>query len=134
MTSATKPASTMASLPASTEASKPAKVVTPAHSKNTVWKAVPNLTTQDVDNLLEDEEEIYNELNQLEHDMGINQSVADWHGVNFDSSFSKSGEFDGRLAETIGPVNKCKECEVSSKTIEQQTLLLTKSDKRLQDI
>ena len=87
MTSAIKPASTMASLPASTEASKPAKVVTSARSKSNVWKLVPNLTTQEVDNLLEDEEEIYNEINQLEHDVGIIQSVADWHGVNFDSSF-----------------------------------------------
>ena len=138
-TTATKPATTMASKPDMTlasepaDASKPAQNITAIRQKKTVWKIVPNLTTQEVNNLLEDEEEIINELNQLEHDVGINQSMADWHGVNFDSTFSKSGEFDGRLAETIGQINKCQDCEVNSKTIDKQRELLTKSDKMLQD-
>ena len=37
------------------------------------------------------------------------------------------------MAETIGKVKKCQECEVNSKTIDKQRELLTKSDKMLQD-
>ena len=57
-TSALEPASTKASMPASTNVPKTANNVTPGRPKKTVWKIVPNLTTQEVNNLLEDEEEM----------------------------------------------------------------------------
>ena len=108
------------------------KNVTPVKNKN-VWKVTPNLSTKDIDNLLEDEEEIREEVERLEHDIGINQSAAQWQGVNFGSTFGTSGEFDGRIASTLTQVNKCEDCEVNSKTIDNQRQLLTKLDKQLHD-
>ena len=51
-----------------------AKNVTPAKNKN-VWTITSNLSTKEVDNLLEDEEEIREEVERLEHNIGINQSA-----------------------------------------------------------
>ena len=109
-----------------------AQNVTPAPNKN-VWTITSNLSTKDVNNLLEDEEEIREEVDKLEHDLGINASAAEWHGVNFDSSFGNSGEFEGRNASTLTVRSKCDDCEVNSKTIAQQIKLLTNQDKQLHD-
>ena len=109
-----------------------AKIATPAPNKN-VWKVTSNLSTKDVNNLLEDEEEIREEVEKLKHDVGINDSAGEWLGVNFGSTFSNSGEFEGRNASTFTGRNKCHDCEVNSKTIEKQINLLTNQDKQLQD-
>ena len=108
------------------------KNVTPAKTK-TVWKITSHLSTKDVDNLLEDEEEIMEEVERLEHNIGINDSAAQWQGLNFGSTFSNSGEFDGRMASTLTEPNKCDDCELNSKTIEKQRELLMKLDKQLHD-
>ena len=88
------------------------KNVSPAKNK-TVWKVTPNLSTKNVDNLLEDEEEIKEEVERLEHNIGIYQSAAQWHGVSFGSTFGTSGEFDGRIESTLTQLNKCEDCEVN---------------------
>ena len=108
------------------------KNVTPAKTKN-VWKVTSNLSTKDVDNILEDEEEIMEEVVRLEHNIGINESAAQWQGINFGSTFSNSGEFDGRSASTLTELNKCEDCEVNYKTMEKQRELLMKLDKQLHD-
>ena len=91
-------------VPAKTKALKPAsnvipvvtaKPATPNQIKKTVWK-ISNLTTQEVDNLLEDEEESNVHIDEAEYNIGINQCAVDWLGVNFGSLFSNSGEFSGR--------------------------------------
>ena len=92
------------------------KNVTPAKTK-TVWKITSNLNTKDVDNLLEDQEEIKEEVERLEHNIGINESAAQWQGLNFGSTFSNSGEFDGRNASTLNELNKCEDCVFNSKTM-----------------
>ena len=105
----------------------------PGGLEETHEEGPPNLCTNDIDNLLQDEEEIREEVEKLEHDIGINSSAAEWHGVNFGSSFGNSGEFEGRNASTLTVTNKCNECEVSSKTIAEQIKLLTNLDKQLQE-
>ena len=95
-----------------------------------VW-TVSNLNTQEVDNLLADEEEFLEAIDDMEHGIGINKSMIEWANINFNSSFGGSGEFEGRV-----PVEKlvnCVDCETNSKTINMQTDLLTKLDKKLQD-
>ena len=72
-------------------------------------------------------------MEELEHDVGINQSMIDWHRVNFDSSFGNSGEFSGRLASVVQS-KKCDDCEINSKTIDTQRELLMKQDKQISDI
>ena len=51
---------------------KDAENTTLGPRKKTVWKVVPNLNTQELDNLIEDEEEYYNAVESFEHDVGIN--------------------------------------------------------------
>ena len=106
-----------------------AQNVTSVQSKTT-WKITPNLSTRDVDNLLEDEEEIRDEVER--HNVGINDSAALWQGVNFGSSFGNSGEFAGRNASTLTRLNKCDNCEINSKTLDTQRELLSKLDKQIQ--
>ena len=89
------------------------------------------MNTQEIDDLIE-EEEFFNAVEEFEHDVGINQSMIDWHKVNFESSFGNSGEFSGRLASVVES-KKCEECQTNSKTIDSQIDLLTKQDKQLQD-
>ena len=48
--------------------------------------------------MLDQEEDFYNEIDELEHGVGINQSMVDWANINFDSPFGTSGEFEGRRA------------------------------------
>ena len=52
--------------------------------------------------------------------------------MNFESSFSNTGEFAGRTAVVIQDSN-CQDCQVSSKTFDKQRELLAKQDKQLQD-
>ena len=99
-----------------------------------MWK-ISNLTTQEVDNLLDEEEEFNAHVNETEHDIGMNQSAVDWLGVNFDnprSSFGNSGEFSGRRV-SISRLNKCTDCEINSKTLDKQRELLMKLDRQIQD-
>ena len=118
-----------------TKASLPAdyvKDVENVNQRKTVWRVSSSLSTQELDNLIEEEEEFCYAVKELEHDIGINQSMIDWHGVNFDSSFGNSGEFSGRLASVVEP-KKCEDCQINSKTIDTQRDLLTKQDKQFQD-
>ena len=90
------------------------------HSPKTVWTISSNLNTKELDDLLEEEEDLAIHSDKIEHDIGINASAAEWHAVNFDSSFSNSGEFEGRNASTLTVQNKCSECATNSQTIENQ--------------
>ena len=90
---------------------------------------MPNLSTQEVDNLLAEEEEFYDAIDEIEHGIGINESMFDWANVNFNSSFGDSGEFNGRAS--VVQLLKCADCETNSKTIDKQMELLAKSDKQL---
>ena len=99
-------------------------------SKKNVSK-MTNLTTQEVDNLLAEEEEFYDAIDELEHGIGINDSMADWANINFRSSFGDSGEFSGM--PPVVQLLKCKECETNTKNIDKQMELLTKQDKQLID-
>ena len=90
-----------------------------------------NLTTQEVDNLLAEEEEFYDAIDEIEHGIGINESMFDWANVNFNSSFGDSGEFQGMTP--VVQLLKCDECETNSMTINKQMELLSKQDKQLKD-
>ena len=109
-----------------------AKPATPDQIKKTVWK-ISNLTTQEVDNLLEDEEESNVHIDEAEYNIGINQCAVYWLGVNFGSLFSNSGEFSGRNTAKIDHMNKFTDCEINTKTLDKQSDLLTKLDKQIQD-
>ena len=114
---------------------KPAITVASKSPKNPVkknaWK-VSNLNTQEVDILLEEEQEFYDACNEFEHGVGINASMIDWANIDFESPFGTSGEFEGRLA-SVASREKCTDCDINSKTINMQTDLITKLDKKLQD-
>ena len=99
--------------------------------KKNTWK-VSNLNTQEVDNLLEQEESFYDAIDEFEHGIGLYSSMVDWCNVDFDSPFGNSGEFDGRMASVVQR-EKCNDCDINSKTINMQTELITKLDKKLQD-
>ena len=103
------------------------------HSPKNVWTISSSLNTKELDDLLEEEEDLAMHGDKIEHDIGINASAAEWHAVNFDSSFSNSGEFDGRIASTLTVQNKCGECETNSKTIENQRILLVNQDKQISE-
>ena len=118
---------TKATLPAD-----PANFVEKVNHRNTVLSVTPNLDTKKLDNLIEDKEEYFTAIQELEHDFGIYQSMIDWHKVNFESSFGNSGVFIGRLASVV-QCKKCNDCEVNSKTIDTQRDLLMKQNKQLQD-
>ena len=73
-----KPASlTKASLPAD-----PFRVVENVNQRKTDWMVSSNLNTQELHNLIEEEEEFFNAEEELEHDVEINQSMIDWHKVD----------------------------------------------------
>jgi hypothetical protein len=110
----------------------PVKVVENANKRKTALNVLPSLDTQEIDNLLDEEEEFFNAVEELEHDVGINESMIDWHRVNFESSFGNSGEFNGRLASVVQP-KKCDDCEINSKTIDTQRDLLMKQDKQISE-
>ena len=107
--------------------------MTREHSPKNVWTISSNLNTKELDDLIEEEEELALDTDKIEHDIGINASAAEWHAVNFNSTFSNSGEFGGRIASTLTVLDKCSECETNSKTIENQRILLSNLDKQIQD-
>ena len=82
--------------------------------------------------LLEQEQEFYDAVDELEHGVGINASMVDWANIDFESPFGTSGEFEGRLALVVWR-EKCTDCDINSKTLNMQTDLLTKLDKKLQN-
>ena len=114
---------------------KPATTVAKKSPENAVkknaWK-VTNLNTQVVDILLEEEAEFYDAVDEFEHGVGINTSMVDWGNIDFESPFGTSGEFEGRLA-SVASREKCTDCEINSKTLNMQTDLITKLDKKLQN-
>ena len=63
----------------------------------------------------------------------MNNSAAEWHGLNFGSSFGNSKEFEGRNASTLTGRSKCNNCEVNRTTIKKQINLVINQDKQLQD-
>ena len=91
-----------------------------------------SINTQELESLHEDEEEFFEAAEHLEHDVGVNASMVDWYNVNFESSFSNTGEFAKRTSVVIQDSN-CEDCKVSSKTFDKQRELLAKQDKQLQD-
>ena len=50
------------------------------------------IDTQELENLLEDEEDFYEAAEEFEQNVGINASMVDWFNVNFQSSFSNTNE------------------------------------------
>ena len=48
---------------------------------NTVWKITQNLNTNDVKNLLQDEKEIREEVEKLEHDIGLASMPVQQNGM-----------------------------------------------------
>ena len=91
-----------------------------------------NLNTQEVYILLEEEAEFHNAVYEFEHGVGINASMVDWANIDFESPFGTSGEFEGRLA-SVASREKCSDCEINSKTLNMQTDLINKLDKKLQN-
>ena len=90
------------------------------------------MDTQELNNLIQEEEEFIDAVEELEHDVGINQSMIDWHRINFESSFGNSGEFSGRLATEVHH-KKCDDCETNTKIFEKQRELMLKLDKQIQE-
>ena len=90
------------------------------------------MDTQELDNMIEEEEEFLDAVEDFEHDIGINQSMIDWHKVNFESSFGNSGEFSGKLASVVQS-KKCDDCEINTKTIDKQRELMMKQDEQIQE-
>ena len=109
------------------QAKKPNEPAQAAAKKNI--EKMNNLNTQEVDSLLAEEEEFYDAIDEMEHGIGINQSMFDWANVNFNSSFGDSAEFNGMTP--VVQLIKCAECETNSTTINKQMELLSKSDKQL---
>ena len=103
----------------------------PAQASKKNASKMTNLNTQEVDNLLAEEEEFYDAIDELEHGIGINQSMSEWANINFRSSFGDSGEFSGM--PPVVQLLKCNECETNNKTINKQMELLTKQDKQLME-
>ena len=56
------------------------------HTPKTVWNISPNMSTKELDDLLEEEEDLAINADKVEYDIGINASAAEWHSVNFGSS------------------------------------------------
>ena len=71
------------------------------------------MSTQEVDNLLAEEKEFYNAVDEIEHGIGINQSMFDWANINFNSLFGVSGEFEGRASI------KCRKCDFKCENEEE---------------
>ena len=91
-----------------------------------------SINTQELESLLEEEQEYYEAVEKFEHGVVINDIMVDWFNVNFQSSFSNTGEFDQRQVVVVQPSN-CEDCKVSSVTFEKQRELLLKQDKLIQD-
>ena len=91
-----------------------------------------NINTQELEALLDDEQEFYETVEEFEHNVGVNNSMVDWYNVNFESSFSNTGEFANRAAVVPQQMN-CEDCKVNSTTFDKQRELLAKQDKQLQD-
>ena len=107
----------------------------PANKLPVPPKTVDNLismNTQEMENLLEEEQEYYKAVEELEHDIGINDSMVNWFDVNFQSSFSNTGEFAYRATTVILPKNR-DYCKESAKTFEKQRELLHKQDTQIQE-
>ena len=90
------------------------------------------MDTRDLEDLLEEEEEFYEAAEEIEHNLGINQSMVDWFDVSFQSSFVNTAEFANRAAPVIQPLN-CEDCKEYSKLFEKQRDLLMKQDKQVQE-
>ena len=88
--------------------------------------------TIDMEELIEDEQEWFEAVEELEHNVGVNASMVDWYNVNFNSSFSNTGEFSNRTAVVPQHVS-CDDCKVNSTSFEKQRDLLLKQDKQIQD-
>ena len=104
----------------------------PKNSSPLIVQDLISINTQELECLLEDEQEFFEAAESFEHDVGVNESMVDWYNVNFESSFSNTGEFANRAAVVIQPPN-CEDCKVNSKTFDKQRELLVKQDKQLQD-
>ena len=92
-----------------------------------MWR-VTNLNTQEVDNLLAEEEKFYDAIDELEHGIGINMSLLDLANINFNNLFGDSGKFGGRVS--VEKLVNCVDCETNSKTINIHTDLLTKLEEK----
>ena len=88
--------------------------------------------TQELKNLLEDEEEFYEAAEEFDQNVGIIASMVDWFNVNFQSSFSNTNEFANRTYSVILSKN-CEDCKDRAKTFEKQKELLLKQDRQLHD-
>ena len=91
-----------------------------------------SLDTQDVEKMLDEEEEFYNVVEEREHNVGINDSIVDWYGVNFPSSITNTGESKNRTGPVIQPTQNCDDCKANSKTFDKQRQLLMNQDKQIQ--
>ena len=58
--------------------------------------------------------------------------MVDWFNVNFQSSFSNTGEFTNRTASVVSP-KSCEDCKVSAITFENQRKILLKQDSQIQE-
>ena len=107
------------------------KVKTAKKSANTATNT-PSGDTQELNDFIDEEEEFFNAVEHFEHDVGINDSMVEWFGVNFQSSFSNTGKFANITAPNFQPIN-CEDCKVNSKTFEKQREILMKQDTKLQN-
>ena len=80
--------------------SKAPKPKAPIATGPIVIQDLINLNTQELENLLEEEEEFYEAAEEFEQNIGINNSMVNWYQVNFQSSFVNTGEF----ASNTGPI------------------------------
>ena len=114
---------------------KPAKKTKPTAGAAATPRVVHdliNIGTQDLERLLEEEQELYDNSEEFEQNVGINESMVEWYNVNLHSSFSNTGEFASRAASVI-QVKDCKDCKVNSKTFNKQRELLMKQEKKLEE-
>ena len=91
-----------------------------------------SINTQEVEIFLEEEQEFFEAVEELEHNVGVNESMVDWFNMNFESSFVNTGEFAKRTSVVIQSAN-CEDCKSSSKFFEKQRELLLKQDKQIQE-
>ena len=90
------------------------KVITAMKSTNTATNT-PSVDTQELHNFMGGEKEFDNAVEQFGNDIGVNDSMVEWFGMNFQSSFTNTGKFPNRTAPNILPINFCKDCKVSCK-------------------
>ena len=98
----------------------------------TIVNDLISMNTQDLEALLKEEQEYYDAAEEIEHNIGINDSMVDWFNVNFQSSFSNTGEFTSRTASVISP-KSCEDCKVSAITFENQRKIILKQDSQIQE-